>query len=110
MKSRHTVKTTTRPAKKSGGGQLPRKPVEFSLKIPQAQFVAIAGTFNDWDPKRTPMHKTAEGTWRSTLSLGPGHYEYRFVIDGEWRNDPKATASVGNPFGSTNSVLIVRPE
>ncbi len=84
-----------------------KKDVEFLLAAPQAHAVSVAGTFNHWDPKRTPMKKRLGDRWRITISLAPGRYEYRFVVDGCWVSDPKAKQSVTNTFGSTNSVIVV---
>lgn len=72
----------------------------------QAQAVAIAGTFNDWRPAATPMLALGEGRWVKELVLPPGRYEYRLVVDGEWKSDPTAEQAP-NPFGTTNSVLVV---
>jgi 1,4-alpha-glucan branching enzyme len=83
------------------------KPIDFSLDLPHAQSVVLAGTFNNWDLKRTPMRKEATGKWTTTLWLPKGRYEYQFVADGQWIKDPKATDSVINPFGTINSVLLV---
>lgn len=83
------------------------KPVDFVFNHGHAKAVAVAGTFNGWDPKRTPLRKEATGSWKTTLWLPPGRYEYRFVADGEWLSDPKARESAPNEFGSTNSVLTV---
>jgi 1,4-alpha-glucan branching enzyme len=83
------------------------KPVEFSLRRPEAAVVTLAGTFNGWDPKRTPLRKDGEGTWTTSLKLAPGRYEYRFVVDGEWLSDPATQEQVPNEFGSTNSVRTV---
>lgn len=83
------------------------KPVEFSLDQPQARSVAVAGTFNDWEGNRTPLRLDSEGTWKATVWLPAGRYEYRFVVDGQWISDPGARESVQNTFGSTNSVLVV---
>ena len=66
--------------------------VEFVLDMPEATAVAVAGSFNDWDPRRTPMRKSPEGAWKTTVALAPGRYEYRFVVDGKWISDPKAAA------------------
>jgi 1,4-alpha-glucan branching enzyme len=96
-----TPKTTRR-------GQRPvEKPVEFALHAPQAQAVSVAGTFNDWDPGRTPMNAGSGGTWKTTVWLPAGRYEYRFVADGQWLSDPMARERVPNSFGSTNSVVAV---
>ena len=86
--------------------KLRERTVEFRLSMAQARTVCVVGTFNNWDTKRTPMQKDATG-WKANVPLGPGRYEYRFVVDGQWLSDPNAKESVGNDFGSTNSVLVV---
>jgi 1,4-alpha-glucan branching enzyme len=82
------------------------KTVEFRLSMPEARGVCVVGSFNNWDTKQTPMQKDVTG-WKATIPLAPGRYEYRFVADGQWLSDPNAKESVGNDFGSTNSVLVV---
>jgi 1,4-alpha-glucan branching enzyme len=83
------------------------KTIEFAMTAPDADAVAVAGTFNDWDPGKTPMTKGMDGTWRVKASLPPGRYEYRFVVDGQWLSDPNAKESVPNPHGGDNSAIIV---
>jgi hypothetical protein len=97
------------PEKRADPDQRPgaQKRIELVCKLPQARAVAVAGTFNNWDCKKTPMVKDSGTGWKTTLSLLPGRYEYRFVVDGQWINDPEAKESASNPFGSTNSVLVV---
>ncbi len=111
MRPRHRQSTTVaRPVqpKETRAGERPaEKPVDFELNLPQAHEVAVAGTFNDWDAKRTPMRAGTNGTWKVTVWLPVGRYEYRFIADGEWMNDPRARESVQNAFGSTNSVVVV---
>ncbi len=82
------------------------RPVEFLLERASAKKATVAGTFNNWDSSRTPMHKGASG-WKATLWLPPGRYEYKFVVDGEWVCDPNAAQSAPNGFGTQNSVLVV---
>jgi|ERR1051326_3785899 1,4-alpha-glucan branching enzyme len=111
METRHiSIATIARPVAPEGQATTKRpveKPIEFILNLPTAQSVGVAGTFNNWDPKRTPLRKEAEGGWKTTVWLPRGRYEYRFVVDGQWINDPNAKESVNNPFGSTNSVVLV---
>jgi len=84
------------------------KEVEFVLEKPGARFVALAGSFNNWDPQISPMSRDLEGeVWKVRIPLKPGRYEYRFVVDGQWLSDPNAEESVRNEFGSRNSVIIV---
>lgn len=84
-----------------------KKKIEFALWAPAAQSVALVGTFNGWDPGRTPMQKDGEGVWKTKLSLPTGSHQYRFVADGQWISDPKATESAPNPHGGDNSVVLV---
>jgi 1,4-alpha-glucan branching enzyme len=38
------------------------KSVEIGCVAPDAQEVFVGGTFNGWDPRQTPMRKTAHGS------------------------------------------------
>ena len=79
----------------------------LELVRPDAQEVGIAGSFNDWHPNVTPMIRLNDGKWAKELVLPPGRYEYRFVVDGEWVDDPAATELILNSFGTANAVLVV---
>ena len=80
--------------------------VRFVLFAPDAQQVALAGTFNQWDTAATPLLRTGTpGVWAATLTLPAGQHEYAFVVDGaRWVADPAAPA-VDDGFGRRNSVL-----
>jgi hypothetical protein len=82
---------------------------EIILKYfdPIAREVKVAGNFNDWCPVVTPLENTGAGEWVVSLMLRSGQYEYRFVVDGEWREDPQASQRIANPHGGFNSVLLV---
>jgi 1,4-alpha-glucan branching enzyme len=84
--------------------------VRLQFHDDQAKSVCIAGTFNDWHPKLTPMVTSGSGQWSQELALSPGIYEYQYVVDGRWINDPQAVKSTPNPFGGRNSVLIVEQD
>jgi 1,4-alpha-glucan branching enzyme len=111
MQLRHTQSSTVaRPVTPKGKTTAQRpveKPIEFSLSLPQARSVAVVGTFNDWDLHRTPMRLESNGTWKATVWLPAGRYEYRFIADGQWISDPSARECAQNTFGSTNSVVVV---
>lgn len=79
----------------------------FEFQDSNAIEVAIAGSFNDWQPQASPMLRTSAGRWMKDLSLPPGRYEYRFVADGIWVDDPHAKETVANPHGGLNAVLVV---
>jgi len=80
--------------------------VRFVLFAPDAQQVALAGTFNQWDQAATPLVRTGTpGVWAATLTLPAGQHQYAFVVDGaRWVADPGAPA-VDDGFGRRNSVL-----
>jgi 1,4-alpha-glucan branching enzyme len=70
------------------------------------EHVFLAGDFNDWNPNSHRMTKK-DGAFQRKLKLPPGTYEYKFVVDGEWRTDPSAAEQRPNRFGSMNSVVHV---
>lgn len=79
--------------------------VRLELSRPGAQSVAVAGSFNSWQPEQA--NRTGNGAWIKELTIGPGRYEYMFVVDGQWLADPNAREFTPNPFGGQNSVLVV---
>jgi len=81
---------------------------EFRFYAPQAKRVSVAGNFNNWDAKKFSAKKDSKGNWIVKLNLKPGRYEYKFVVDGSWLNDPKCTSSVSNGLGSHNSVIEIK--
>ena len=78
--------------------------VMFKYNANKAGSVAVAGSFNNWDSKKTPLIP-GEDCWSANVELSPGRYEYRFVVDGKWLSDPNAKESVANPYGENNSVI-----
>ena len=97
----------TKSKKKPKATEKVRK-TEFSLSASQAQRVSIAGDFNQWNQSSHPLKMEDKGIWRISLPLNPGKYEYRFFVDGEWQNDPNCSSFVENPFGTSNSLKIVK--
>jgi hypothetical protein len=84
---------------------LPKAHLE--LVKPEAKSVFVAGSFNEWNPARTPLTRKSDGKWVGDLSGITGRHEYLFVVDGQWLPDPNAEERVQNPFGGWNSVLVV---
>jgi len=82
--------------------------VRFILVAPNAREVALAGTFNGWDPATAPLSRAdTAGTWTVTVALPVGQHQYAFIVDGRrWVPDPAAPA-VDDGFGRKNSVVSV---
>ena len=51
--------------------------------------------------------RKGEGRLSKVLHLEPGQYEYRLVVDGDWREDPSNPKRVPNHLGGNNSLLRV---
>jgi 1,4-alpha-glucan branching enzyme len=84
-----------------------KEKAKFEFSAPEAKEVSLAGSFNQWNTQANPMKKDKKGIWKATLSLEPGRYEYRFMVDGNWANDPSCSSCVANEFGGYNCVSIV---
>jgi 1,4-alpha-glucan branching enzyme len=84
------------------------KRVTFNIHAETGSQVFLAGDFNKWDPTATPLtEKKGTGDFSVGLSLLPGNYEYKFVINGTWCADPSCPDWVKNSVGTLNSVCKV---
>ena len=93
-------------ARKTNNGS-DRKMQNFSFTAPGAMSVQLVGDFTHWQEHPIQMRKGADGIWRATVELSPGPHHYRFLVDGQWRDDPECTLRVPNPYGSQDSVRQV---
>lgn len=80
----------------------------FTVMAPKAGRVAVTGSFNSWDKTGASLKKDKNGAWTGELSLKPGKYEYKFIVDGQWWTDPANKSTVRNSFGSDNSVIEIK--
>ena len=83
------------------------KKATFKCRAPEARSVRLAGSFTRWDAQAVPMKRSRDGTWKAEVTLAPGRYEYRFLVDGAWQNDPACGACTPNPFGAMNCVIEI---
>jgi len=79
----------------------------FTITAAGASSVALVGDFTHWQEKPIAMKPVGGGQWKTTVPLSPGTYHYRFLVDGEWRDDPENTVRVANPFGTQNAVCKI---
>jgi 1,4-alpha-glucan branching enzyme len=91
-----------------------RKITSFAYQAEGAKVVFLAGSFNDWNSESTPMTRKSSGKWIADLELAPGAYEYRYVVDGDWCNEPECTGHEScphcgpNPFGLKNQRVQIK--
>lgn len=87
--------------------KITKKRVTFQFDGPDAREVYLVGSFNGWNPSANPMKKNRAGVWSTVVNLIPGTYEYLFLVDGEFTEDPNARFSEPNKFEGSNSKIIL---
>jgi chromosome partitioning protein len=80
--------------------------VTFAFEAPGAEHVLLTGDFNDWTLDGSEM-EPIDGVWTKVIKLAPGRYRYRYVVDGQWQNDPSNVAIEPNPYGGHDSILVM---
>lgn len=69
-----------------------------------ANEVAVAGEFNNWDKEANKMTRTING-FETTIELKKGTYQFKYVLNGQtWINDPTRKV-VDDGQGNQNSVI-----
>jgi len=82
--------------------------VLFSYKGADIQSLKLVGDFNNWTPDpSSELQKEPDGTWKKLVSLPPGTYHYKFIADGEWKEDQYNPQYIINEFGGIDSVVEV---
>ncbi len=85
-----------------------KRRVKLEVKATPDSEVYVAGSFNNWNPKRKKMKQVdGNGHYTVGLMLPRGEHEYKFVINGAWQADPDNTCWRPNPMGSLNSIIRV---
>jgi 1,4-alpha-glucan branching enzyme len=79
----------------------------FRFSAPAALSVLLVGDFTHWQEDGIPMRKGKDGIWTAMVTLPAGKHKYRFIVDGEWQDDPECTLRVPNPYGSHNMIRQV---
>ncbi|CAH1369881.1 hypothetical protein MTP99_011370 [Tenebrio molitor] len=66
--------------------------------------VYVSGTFTEW--KTIPMVKS-HGDFVTIIDLPEGEHQYKFYVDGEWKNDP-SNKTVEDDSGVKNNLITVK--
>jgi 1,4-alpha-glucan branching enzyme len=84
-----------------------KKRITFKLEAAEAKQAVLVGDFNSWNEKKHVMKKDNKGRWTKIVTLPPGRYEYKFLVDGRWQNDPGNDQIVQNTYGTHNNIVKV---
>ena len=107
------VRKAAKPAEPAPVAKTPAEPKKarsvFTFRGDPGSVVYLAGSFNNWDPQATKMvDKSGDGIYTVSVTLAPGIYEYKFVVNGVWTLDPDPDRDwTQNGLGTLNSVLRV---
>jgi len=75
-------------------------------KLPK--YVKVIGDFNNWVPQNLQLTESrGRPVWRKSFLLRPGHYQYKYLIDGHWMSDPANDKTINDFFGGANSIIKV---
>lgn len=82
--------------------------VTFTVPAEEAQKVAVVGDFNNWKAnKASALKKMKNGNFKGTLELPKENtYEFKYVIDGNYVNDPEADRYQWNDFAGAENALL----
>lgn len=105
--SARTPRKTAPAAAPAAAAPARRAAVALKVKVDHAREVVLTGDFTGWAKDKVRLTKGAGNEWTGSVELAPGEYQYRLLVDGEWRDDPGAAAHVPNSFGTRNAVLKV---
>lgn len=70
----------------------------------RASSVILSGSFNQWSTMQLPMQQTDQG-WNICISLPPGKYHYKYIVDGRWMADPNNRLREPDGHRGMNSVI-----
>jgi len=83
--------------------------IRFVYFDEEAETMAVAGDFSDWDPvSLTSEQVDGKTVWTGMIPVVRGEHHYMFVKNGdEWVTDPLADVKRDDGFGNKNAVLYL---
>lgn len=89
---------------------LKKKPVckvTFSVPAEDAEKVSVIGDFNDWDPEKHLLKKQKDGTFKASFEFPKERsYEFKYLIDGNYANEPEADRFQWNDYAGTENAVL----
>lgn len=82
--------------------------VTFLLYRPDANAIAMSGSFNGWKTVSLFRKKDDPATWGIQFLLPPGEYSYKYIINEQWVPDPENYSMVQDENGNWNSSFRIQ--
>lgn len=74
----------------------------------QVKEAYVFGSFNGWNKQSNLLKDdNNDGVFENTVSLDPGNYTYKFIVDGNEMVDPENPEKAPTGFDDFNSVLMI---
>ncbi|AUC83359.1 isoamylase early set domain-containing protein [Lacinutrix sp. Bg11-31] len=81
--------------------------VTFTVSAEEANEVNVVGNFNEWNTEATALKKLKNGTFKGTVNLEKDKsYEFRYLVDGQWKNEVEADAFAWSEFAADENCVI----
>ncbi len=81
--------------------------VTFEVNAPESHLVSVVGDFNDWDADKGLLKKLKSGVHKGSFELGTQQsYEFKYLVDGVYYNEPEADAQKWNNFANAENSVI----
>jgi 1,4-alpha-glucan branching enzyme len=84
--------------------------VTWVFDEPEGSEVGLVGNFQEWNPDGAyKMEKNEKGYWSVTLPAKISDiFIYKYIVDGQWFQDPNAPDGESDGYGGRNGKIIVR--
>lgn len=79
--------------------------IQFVARLPGKSAVSLAADFTSWQPR--PLSKRPDGCFELSLPVPPGLRAYKYLVDGQWCEDPACPDRRPDGYGGYNSVRLV---
>ena len=81
--------------------------VTFTIDAKDATSASVVGDFNNWNQSEGELSKLKNGTFKGVFELNKdGMYEFKYIVDGVYVNDPEADYFIWNEFANAENGVL----
>lgn len=81
--------------------------VTFTIEAKDATSASVVGDFNNWNQAEGVLSKLKNGTFKGVFDLNKdGMYEFKYIVDGVYINDPEADYYIWNEFANAENGVL----